>query len=160
MFWERLVFAIGAMSFAYVLSESTGYAVKKLDQYGKFKLLIYILFIIHYFSAMASLFVGLFMHLQKENTEALHRRIEDLNQSLRKAQSQIESLKEQIENERYIHYDETLKQGAKSGYRQGFKDGFLSCYEGNDLPPDCKWQSLMDAISLSEGPHEIHNDIL
>ena len=78
MFWERLVFFIGLMTIAYIVSEASHSLVQKLANSKRWKFLVMPLVVIHWFSAIASLFVGLYMHFQKKEADELKRRIEQL----------------------------------------------------------------------------------
>ena len=82
MLWHQLVFFIGMMTVAYIISELSHALAKKLEHTNKLTFLVMPLIVVYYFSAIASLFVGLFMHFQKEDTEQLHKTIEDLKKQL------------------------------------------------------------------------------
>lgn len=104
MIFNRTIYAIGGMAFAYILSVISLNVSKSLAESRKPKFLVNIFIFIYYFSSIFSLFVGLFMHYQIENQADICKR--EFDKEREDLQQQISSLSIEIADLRLNHSSE------------------------------------------------------
>lgn len=155
MIMERAAAALGAMAFAYILSEVSANLARKLDQSGKAKFLIKILVLVHLASSLASLFVGLFMHYQNEHLKTLQSTIDELAASRMDAEAKVEDLvseneqlRSKLYHESFRTEDRSYQKGLKAGYVNGYAVGFEDCMDVLDLP-EAEKQSRLHMARVS-----------
>lgn len=160
MILHQLIYAVGIMTLAYMLSETSLALAKKLEKANNAKFIIKLLVVIHFFSSLCSLFVGLFMHYSKEHTDQLQKTIEDLTKSQHDLKVKSEALS--CENKQ-LHdqlYRETLRTeersveiGHKQGYVAGYSVGFEDCMDVLNVEEELKVSMI--PMARSSGIHRI-----
>jgi cell division protein FtsB len=125
MILQRLIYAIGAMMLSYILSEVTLDAALKLEQTGKFTFLVKVLAVIHYFSAIGSLLIGLYMRLQKGSDVELSNRINELTKELQKSNSTIDTLRNENKKLKDQLENHTTDSAHKAHYLMESSDGMF-----------------------------------
>lgn len=145
----RLIEVLGCMTLAFILSELSMNFAEKLEQSGKAKFLIPVLVFVHFFASFASLFVGLFMYYQNEQTQNLQRSIEELTASINNAQEKVEHLASEndelckkLNNESFRTDERSFQMGRKAGYVNGYAVGFEDCMDVLELPDEEKKKRL------------------
>ena len=133
------------MALAYILSRLSLTVAKKLEQSGKFTFFVKVLIVIHYFSSVASLFIGLFMHHQEEHVDNLQKHVDelasiqhDLNKKTEFLENENKQLLDKLHHEQYQTEKRSHEEGYKSGYCNGYAVGFEDCgshFSIQDLPP-------------------------
>lgn len=160
MVWHRIIYFVGAMTVAYIISELSLSASKKLEQSGKFKFLIKLLILIHYFSAICSLFIGLIMHYQKENTDYLQKRVDELTKLQQDYEKNSDALinenkqlQNQLNREALRANERSFESGRTQGYVNGYSVGFEDCMDILDLEQERKLTML--SMARKSGIHRI-----
>lgn len=160
MFWNQLFIALGAMTFAYALSEVSLTAAKKLEQSGKLRFILHFLLLIHYFSSISSLFVGLFMYYQKEDIDRLQKTVQEVNSLQQNSKEKMdtltlenEQLQEQLRHEVLRTEKRSYESGRKHGYVNGYSIGFEDCMDVLNLEQERK--SALMPMARQSGIHRI-----
>lgn len=136
MIWHRLIYAIGTMATAWIISQLSLAAANKLEKTGKFIFIVKFLAVIYYFSSLASLFFGLYSHFAQEETNILISRIDELTSSHQNAMDanshlteKIQQLQEQLRSEQSRTDQRSYESGRKNGYVNGYSVGFEDCMD-------------------------------
>jgi cell division protein FtsB len=160
MILNRLIYAIGVMASAYILSRLAHSLAESLSESRRFPFIVKILTAIYYFSSLASLFFGLFMYYQQEHTENLQKRIDELTLSNQNLKAKIDTLEDnnkqlsdQLYEEQFRTEERSLESGRMQGYVNGYSIGFEDCMDMLELDEAHKLAMLPTA--RKSGIHRI-----
>ena len=156
----RIIEALGVMTLAYIVSETSLYFAKKLEQSKKASFLLHLLVYLSFITALLSMFVGLFMYFQKKDVTSLQKTVEDLSILQQNSKERIEillaensQLKDDLYHEAYRTEEISFDKGRQQGYVNGYSVGFEDCMDVINLSDEQKHEMMY--MARKSGVHRI-----